>query len=424
MIDNFKFSLITLSFVLTTILVFLSEWIQETGIISFPLGFRHLMISFIIVINWFFFGKNLKLEKTYALVIIIIIVYLFTAFFFSKASIFNYVLGFFFSFLFMFLFIFSSNTKTSKNVIINIFKYLLYFFSVISIISIFQSLSAGASLREYSGLFRELGAFGSVMNISTIISISLYLITSKKIFLYLAMFFSIGVMMTILKKTMISNIFVWLFYFFYQSNTKNKLKLVFIFVLISFSSFFLIGEELSKDIDNNSSYLEGVGPTEHVRLGMFIASFNIDTDYFPFGSGLGTFGSLSSIMGGYSIVHYDYGVAYIGSNSPEDIVRGSHTLLDTYWPHIFGELGFLGTILFLIIWLFPFKKAFRNFKVSDDPFVKGVSFYVLMVLICITWEGFTLYTPEIPSFVLLHSGLSGLCYYHLKTQKKNFREVS
>jgi hypothetical protein len=420
MTDNIKFSLITISFVLTTILVFLSEWIQSLGFISFPLGFRHLIITVLILLNWFFFGRKLKVEFNYLIAIILLTCFVIVGFFFSKATLFNFILGFFFTFLFLFLFIFSSNTKTSKNVIINIFTYLLYFFAVMSIISIFQSLSAGASLREYSGLFRELGAFGSVMNISTIISISLYLITSKKIFLYFAIFFSIGVMMTILKKTIISNIFVWLFYFFYQSSTKNKLKLVFIFVFITFSSFFLIGEELSKDIDNNSSYIESVGPTEHVRLGMFIASFYICTDYFPFGSGLGTFGSLSSIMGGYSVVHYDYGVAYIGANSPEDIVRGSHTLLDTYWPHIFGELGFLGTILFLLIWFFPFKNAFRNFKVIDDPFVKGVSFYVVMVLICITWEGFTLYTPEIPSFVLLHSGLSGLCYYHLKPQKKNF----
>ncbi len=423
MIGNIKFSLITISFVLTTVLVFLSEWIQSLGFISFPLGFRHLIITFLILSNWFFFGRKLKVELNYLIAIIILVCFVSVAFFFSKAPLFNYILGFFFTFLFMFLFIMSSNIKTSTTVIIKIFKYLLLYFSIMSIISIFESLSKGSSLREYSGLFRELGAFGAVMNISTIISLSLYIITSKKFFLYVAMFFSIGVMMTVLKKTIISNIIVWLFYFVNQSNLKNRLVLILVFVSIFISSFFLIGDELTKDIDNNAAYLESTGPSEHVRLGMYIASYFIDVDYFPFGSGLGTFGSLSSIMGGYSVVHYDYGVAYIGANSPEDIAAGNHTLLDTYWPHIFGELGFIGTILFLFIWFFPLKKAFVNMKITNDPFIKGMTFYIIMIIVSTTWEGFTLYTPEIPSFVLLHSALMGLCYYHLKQQKKNLGGV-
>ena len=54
---DFTFSLITLSFVLTTVIVFLSEWIQETGLINFPLGFRHLLIIGLFSVNWFFFWK-------------------------------------------------------------------------------------------------------------------------------------------------------------------------------------------------------------------------------------------------------------------------------------------------------------------------------------------------------------------------------
>jgi hypothetical protein len=419
MANNFESSFVIKSFIITIILVFISEWIQEMGLISFPLGFRHLAVSFCVYINWVFFGKKIKIEKNYRRAINTLIIFLLVATFFTKAPLINYILGFFFTFLFFFLFILSSNTRIQKTNIINIFKYLLWVFIIMSVFSIYQSLSSGTSLREYKGLFRELGAFGSVMNISVIISISLYLITSKKIYLYIAVLFSIGVMMTILKKTMISNIFVWLFYFYYQSNSKNKIKLFFIFLFIFFTSYFLIGEKLSKDIESNNTYLSDVGPKEHVRLGMFIASYQIAFDYFPFGSGLGTFGSLASIIGGYSEVHYDYGVAAIGANSPEDIKDGNHTLLDTYWPHIFAELGFFGTIMFLFIWLFPLKRAFVNMKTTVDPFINGISFYIILIIFSITWEGFTLYTPEIPSFVLLHSGLTGLCYYHLISQRKS-----
>ena len=94
MTDNIKFSLITISFVLTTILVFLSEWIQSLGFINFPLGFRHLIITVLILLNWFFFGRKLKVELNYLIAIIILGCFVFVAFFFSKAPLFNFILGF------------------------------------------------------------------------------------------------------------------------------------------------------------------------------------------------------------------------------------------------------------------------------------------------------------------------------------------
>jgi hypothetical protein len=416
--NEIKFSVITVSFVFTTVIVFLSEWFQESGWISFPLGFRHLIIIALFVGNWFFFGKKINIATKYKLGLILMGLYLFIAFFFSIASVFNYVLGIFFTFLFILLFVIASNTSTRREVVITIFQYLLVSFFLMSIFSILQAIFTGSSLREIPVLFRELGAFGAVMNISTIISIALYIITSNKKYLYWAIFFSIAVMMTILKKTMISNVLVWIFFFIYQANAKTKIRFVFFSLIALVVGNFLIGKELNENIEQNSEYLEKFGPEEHVRLGMYITSFNITTDYFPFGSGMGTFASLSSIAGQYSPIYYDYGINNIGMNNPEDVANGKHTLLDTYWPHIFGELGLFGAILFLYLWFFPFKLALSKFKETDDPFIKGVSFYILLLIITITWEGFTLYTPEIPGFVLLHSGLSGLCYYHLKTKDK------
>ena len=414
--NEIKFSLITLSFVFTTVVVFLSEWFQESGWITFPLGFRHLIIIALFIGNWFFFGKKIDIPKRYKWGLILMGAYLFIAFFFTIASLFNYVLGIFFTFLFILLFLVASNTSTRREVIINIFKYLLVLFFLMSIFSILQGIVTGSSLRDIPVLFRELGAFGAVMNISAIISLSLYIITSKKQYFYWAVFFSIAVMMTILKKTMISNILVWMFFFLYQANSKTKIRFLFFSLVAIVVGNFLIGKELSENIEQNTEYLDKFGPEEHVRLGMYITSFSISVDYFPFGSGMGTFASLSSIAGQYSPIYYDYGINNIGMNNPEDVATGKHTLLDTYWPHIYGELGLFGTIIFLYLWFFPFKLAKTNFKTTDDPFIKGISFYILLLVVTMTWEGFSLYTPEIPAFVLLHAGLSGLCYYHLNSK--------
>ena len=421
--NEIKFSVITLSFVFTTVIVFLSEWFQESGWIRFPLGFRHLIIIALFAGNWFFFGKKIKIPSKYKLGLMLMGLYLFVAFFFSIASVFNYVLGIFFTFLFILLFILASNTNTRREVIINIFQYLLVSFFLMSIFSILQGIVTGSSLRDIPVLFRELGAFGAVMNISTIISIALYIITSNKKYLYWAVFFSVAVMMTILKKTMISNILVWIFFFIFQANSKTKIRFIFFSLIAVVVGNFLIGKELNENIEENSEYLEKFGPEEHVRLGMYITSYNITTDYFPFGSGMGTFASLSSIAGQYSPIYYDYGINNIGMNNPEDVANGKHTLLDTYWPHIFGELGLFGTLLFLYLWFFPFKLALTKFKGTDDPFIRGISFYILLLVLTMTWEGFSLYTPETPGFVLLHAGLSGLCYYHLKSESSEVDAV-
>lgn len=412
-----RFSLITLSFVFTTLLVFLSEWLQETGIIRFPLGFRHLIIIALFGGNWLFFGCKVKLSIYYKIGILLMGIYLVVAMFFSIAPLFNYILGIFFTFLFVFVFVLASNTITRKEVLVDILKYILVYFLLMSFFPIMQAIFTRSSLRDIPTLFRELGAFGVVMNISTIMSISLYMITSNKKYLYIAVFFSFGVLMTILKKTMISNALVWIFFFLYQANSKTKMRLAFFSIVILVFGNFFVGKEFNANVEENNEYLEKFGPEEHVRLGMYLASLSISTDYFPFGSGMGTFASLSSIVGQYSDIYYQYGIYRIGMNNPEDVANGKHTLLDTYWPHILGELGLFGALLFLFLWFFPFKLALSMFKKTDDPFLKGISFYILLLIITMTWEGFTLYTPEIPGFVLLHSGLSGFCYYHLKVKK-------
>jgi hypothetical protein len=418
MTKTYKFSWITLSFVFVIAIVFLSEWIQKNGIIYFPSGFRHALILLLFVVNWIRFGKKVALSSKYRFAIIIMTLYLFFAYFSSNVFFLNYILGISFTFLFLTIFILGANTKSSQDIIIKIFNRLLVFIFLMSIFPIIQAAIDRSTLRYLPGFFREVGAFGTAMNIGTIIGLSLFIITSKNIYIYIAVFFSIGVLMTILKKTMISNIIVWLFFFYYHKSYLNRGKIIIyssIFALIAFISF---GREVTSNFQENQNYLNNVGAEGHVRLGMYIASFNIAKDYFPFGSGIGSFGSLASIVNGYSQIYYDYNVSDIGSNSANDVANGHHTLLDTYWPHILGELGFIGSIVFIYLWINPIRKAFKILNHSTTPFVKGICFYVILIGITIIWEGFSLYTPEVPAFIILNFGLGGLCFYHLQKKYK------
>ena len=216
MIKNLTFSWITFSIVFTIIIVFISEWLQKSGIIYFPSGFRHFLILSVFIVNWALFGKYIVITSKYKIAIILMVSYLFVSYFFSNAPLLNYILGIGFTFLFLMVFILASHIKSSKNIIIKIFNSILIFIFLMSIFPIAQGIIEATNLRWKPGLFREVGAFGSAMNIGTIIGISLFIITSKKKYIYIALFFSIGVLMTILKKTMISNIIVWFFFFLFS----------------------------------------------------------------------------------------------------------------------------------------------------------------------------------------------------------------
>jgi hypothetical protein len=416
---NLRISWIAISTIFVIVLVFLSEWIQKEGYLNFPMGFRHITILFLFTVNWFFFGRTLKFNQYYTFGTFLIFIYLILAYFVGQVAGLNYFLGSVFTFLFVIMFYLGSNTESREDSIIKIFKYLLVFIVLMSVGPIVKAIFAGNTLRNVKpGLFREVGAFGSSMNIAVIISLSLYFITGKKKYLYYSIFFSFGVFYTTLKKSILSNIIVWLSFAFFKASLQLKIKLFVYGTFFLIMSMSLTGDALKEDIKKNLDYFRRVGAERHVRTGMYIASYKIASDYFPFGSGMGTFGSLASITHGYSDVYFKYGISKIGYNSPQHVKNGYHTLLDTYWPHILGELGFIGTALFLFIWLFPAITSYHVYKIAYDPVIKGMCFYVVLIIIVMTNEGFTLYTPEIPGFVILHSGISGLCFYHINKWRK------
>lgn len=410
----FKFSIPSIIIISSLVFIFISDWIQELKIINIPSGLRHLLILFIFIIIYFSYGNKIKLPRKFILLSSFLFIYSIISFFYSIAPFFNLILGFFYTFFFIFIFLLSSNTHISHKSIIKIFQYILIYILLMSIPPFLQATLKGTSLRDNFGLFRELGAFGAALNVAIICSLTLMIIKEKKIFLYLAFLLTFIVFLTILKKSIISSLIIWFFYIFYLTKSYYRIYLIFFIALIFLLFLIFAGNFLFTDIANNQSYLEGSGAEDHVRIGMYLASIKIAFDFFPFGSGFGTFASLSSITNWYSDIYFQYGVAYIGANSPQDVAAQKYTILDTFWPHIIGELGFIGTFLYLSIWFFPLKKYLFIFKNTKSNFLKGISFFSILILIVITWEGFTLYTPEVPVFVFIHSGITGFCFFHLK----------
>ena len=82
-------------------------------------------------------------------------------------------------------------------------------------------------------------------------------------------------------------------------------------------------------------------------------SFEIMKDYFPIGTGFGTYGS--DVAGqSYSPVYVEYGFTKV-----HELQKETGFFSDTFWPIIIGQTGFAGTVCYLAVLLELFLKTIR-----------------------------------------------------------------
>lgn len=120
----------------------------------------------------------------------------------------------------------------------------------------------------------------------------------------------------------------------------------------------------------NAYYVEGfqedaerMARPETYKTGLLIMK-----DYFPFGSGLGTFASAAAAKE-YSPLYYKYKIDDILGLTPENPMF----LADTFYPIVYSQFGFFGALMFLWFW----KRRLQEANRIIDPN------YYKMALMCI-----------------------------------------
>ena len=416
--NNFKLSFKTEAYFLFCFIVLAlldSQVLRQNGIV-FPSGSRHaiLIMSFVFaaVIN----RVRIVAPKSF-------VYFLLPYLTFSAYMLINYqfnlissVLGFIFTSLFIFIFILSYSFSISRQTFLNFMMALSVLIFISAIPTFFHGVLFG-NFRATPTIFRELGAHGFILNIGVIASLYSFFETKKKIFLFIIACLTIFIFATTLKKSILELLLIIFIYLFFVESLQLKLKLFISFFLLVFliPVVILIGDSMLENIAFNIFYFQNTGVEEHVRFGMYLASYNIASDYFPFGSGFGTFGSFGSIFGGfYSPLYDEYGVSAIGLNSLNDVLNSKHTLLDTFWPHIFAELGVLGSILFILLFTYPIFFSLLSGKLKSNP----LSFVIISLVTINLLDGLALFTPEIPIFIFMIFGISGLACRIIANEKK------
>lgn len=148
--------------------------------------------------------------------------------------------------------------------------------------------------------------------------------------------------------------------------SKNSLRLYMVLAIVLVLVYFIARNKVA-------SYLSWGAVA--ARPALYIVGFQIMCNYFPLGSGLGTFAS--SISGEYySPLYFTYGISNVSGLRQSE---GFEYMADTYWPYIFGQYGLIGMTTYLLSLYCVFRDIRRVFQSSPNAFSAALSmfFYVI-----------------------------------------------
>jgi hypothetical protein len=411
-------------FILILILSF-SEYFLNFIDLNIPNGYKQILIFSYIIFNFKSFFLSFNSDKRFKYLFLLLILFSCINFFVENVSLINFLIGLIFTFLFHITFLTSLYIKSNPLAINKLLNSIIFIYIVAAIFSM-SSFIGNFEYRSQITLFKELGAYGTAMNFGLIFSLTLRILKKNKLYTYIALLFTVAIFTTILKKSIFDCFFIWFIYFLINFRSKFKYIYLFFFFVLIYLMLIPFKKDLIDNIINQIEYIETTS-TEGVRIIMYITAFNLSLTKFPFGSGLGTFGAPSSIFNDYSNTYYETGIYLIHELSPDLVMDGQpHTLFDTFWPHILGEFGFLGTFLFMILWFYPMVLLYRlvvqciklNLRYEFILFLNLSMFFVM------TLDGITLFIPEIPLFLFLYNVISGLSLSFLNNLIKEKHEYS
>ena len=173
-------------------------------------------------------------------------------------------------------------------------------------------------------------------------------------------------MLTLRSKAIVSALVYVLLYCFIVL-VKGKLKLWHIAVL-GLAGLVVAWEQISY-------YFIELGGASGRSI-MTTTSIQIMKDYFPLGTGFGTYGS-SAAADHYSPVYVMYGfneIYELASWNPLAFLN------DTFWPIIFAQTGIIGTICYVTLIVLLFVRVFSLKKINRHWFLAGLFVFIYLLI--------------------------------------------
>ena len=278
-----------------------------------------------------------------------------------------------------FIFIDFNLSKNSTKIFLHI-KLITWIFFILAVIDIIHGLDGAKIFYSHPTVL----VINCVFITSILVSIKDY-INQKEWMLYFIILLVIMCLTFRSKAFGICVIFVSIYYIVY---VRKSLKIGRKFLLIIPIVIFVVKDKIVyyffSDIQNDSA-----------RYQLLTKSINIANDYFPIGSGFGTFASYYSGKY-YSPLYYIYNISNVNG-----LREGSATFVsDSFWPMILAQTGWIGSIFFIIALSLLLKKIYLLKTKNISYYVSGL-FIILYLLIASTAESAFVHPAAIPLAIYL-----------------------
>lgn len=173
---------------------------------------------------------------------------------------------------------------------------------------------------------------------------------------------------------------------FYVNKTNRKLSIAKLGIL-AVLAIILAGEQISYYYLNNDGT---------ARNQLTIKSFVIARDYFPVGTGFGTYASYISGKN-YSPIYYMYDL-----DNVHGLIKGYVEFVsDTFWPMIIGQFGLIGTVCYISCLILIFREIQKTFsKNNKNIYLAKICCFVYLI-IASTSESAFVHPSAIPFAIIL-----------------------
>lgn len=139
-------------------------------------------------------------------------------------------------------------------------------------------------------------------------------------------------------------------------------------------------------------------------------------DYFPLGVGFGKYASWYARIY-YSEYYYKYNMDRVYGLEPSNPVFAT----DTFWPTVFGETGFLGSTIYILLLVYIYSLLLRTIKNNYDYISNIYSLFALLAFIqtiCESMGEASFNSPPQNIFVALIIGIALSSSYSKEKTKK------
>ncbi|MFA5146590.1 MAG: hypothetical protein WC515_04375 [Candidatus Omnitrophota bacterium] len=217
------------------------------------------------------------------------------------------------------------------------------------------------------------GAFGGLMAFFGCFSLAYYLVMKSPRYLGIAALFFAGVFFSARVKPIVGIMCACLVPIMVLP-VKKRVNFILLLALLLLITANIIGPKVGVLFhDKIYDYFQGPRAGNFARNVLYSTSLRLAKDFFPFGSGLGTFG------GWVAALYYSPIYAIYGIDNVLGLERGGKFLTDTFWPYIVGQFGYLGLACYLWIIAAIFMRLARAYKRSSLDAVRAFIIGTLMI---------------------------------------------